>query len=49
MRGVITNRDVVRHLGLIFREFGSRCVFRCLWALATGRSTTFLELVSHGS
>jgi hypothetical protein len=48
MRGVITNREVVRHLGLILREFGTRCAFRCLWALATRRSTTFLELVSHG-
>jgi len=47
MRGVITDRDVVRHLGLILREFGTRCVFRCLWAIATGRSITFLEVVNH--
>jgi len=47
MRGVITNRDVVRHLGLIYREFGTRCMFRCLWVLATRRTTTFLDVVSH--
>lgn len=47
MRGVITNRDVVRHLGLIYREFGTRCVFRCLWVLATRRTTTFLDVVSQ--
>ena len=47
MRGVITNRDVVRHLGLIYREFGTRCVFRCLWVLATRRTTTFLDVVTH--
>jgi len=47
MRGVITNRDVMRHLGLIYREFGTRCMFRCLWVLATRRTTTFLDVVSH--
>jgi hypothetical protein len=47
MRGVITNRDVVRHLGLIYREFGAGCVLRCLWVLATRRTTTFLEVMSQ--
>ena len=47
MRGVITNRDVVRNLGLIYREFGTRCVFRCLWVLATRRTTTFLDVVTQ--
>jgi len=49
MRGVITNRDVVRHLGLIYREFGTRCMFRCLWVLATRRTTTFLDVVNQRS
>jgi hypothetical protein len=47
MRGVITNRDVVRNLGLIFREFGAGCFLRCLWVVATRRRTTFLEVVTH--
>jgi hypothetical protein len=44
MRGVITKRDVIGNLGLIWREFGPRCLIRCLGAVVTGRSTTFLEL-----
>ena len=44
MRGVITGREVLGHLGLIYREFGATCVMRCLWVLASGRSTTFLEV-----
>ena len=39
MRGVITGRDVVTHLGLIYREFGTGCVARCLWVLLSRRST----------
>jgi hypothetical protein len=44
MRGVITGREVLENLGLIYREFGAACVMRCLWVLARGRSTTFLEV-----
>lgn len=44
MRGVITGREVLENLGLIYREFGAACVLRCLWALLRGRSTTFLEV-----
>ena len=51
MRGVITGREVVTNLGLIYREFGPGCVFRCLWAIArgavSGKSTTFLEVACH--
>jgi hypothetical protein len=47
MRGIITNRDVVQNVGIIFREFGMRCLCRCLWVVATGQRTTFLEVVSH--
>jgi hypothetical protein len=46
MRGIITSRDVVQHVGIIYREFGFRCLARCLWVLATGRRTTFLDVVS---
>jgi len=44
MRGVITGREVMENLGLIYREFGASCLLRCLWVLARGRSTTFLEV-----
>ena len=44
MRGVITGREVVSNLGLIYREFGPSCVVRCLWALMSGKTTTFLEV-----
>lgn len=49
MRGVITGREVLWHLGLIYREFGAGCVVRCLWALARGQRTTFLEVACRRS
>lgn len=52
MRGVITGRDVLSNLGLIWREFGALCVWRCFWACLSGQRTTFLDLavkpVDHG-
>lgn len=47
MRGVITGRDVMQNVGIIYREFGVRCLARCLWVLAIGKRTTFLEVVSE--
>ena len=44
MRGVITGREVLENLGLIYREFGAAILLRCLWVLVSGRSTTFLEV-----
>lgn len=44
MRGVITSRDVLANLGLIWREFGAACVMRCMVACVTGRRTTFLDV-----
>ena len=44
MRGVITGREVLENLGIIYREFGATCLLRCLWVLLSGRSTTFLEV-----
>ncbi len=45
MRGVITTTDVLCNVGLIWREFGSRCLWRCLRAaLLSSRKTTFLEV-----
>ncbi len=44
MHGVITGRDVVFNLKLIWREFGFLCLVRCLFACASVRRTTFLEV-----
>jgi hypothetical protein len=44
MKGVITTRDVVTHIGLIWREFGTSCFLRCLGSLLSSRPTTFLEV-----
>lgn len=43
MRGLITKRDVLENMGLIWREFGPRCLFRCFRALFASRST-FLDV-----
>jgi hypothetical protein len=42
MNGVIKGRDVLANLTLVWREFGTACVFRCIKAMVTGRRTTFL-------
>ena len=42
MNGVIKGRDVLVNLTLVWREFGTACVLRCLKAMVTGRRTTFL-------
>jgi hypothetical protein len=48
MRGVITSKDVLVNLPLIWREFGSACVIRCFRALIrqqiSGTHTTFLDI-----
>ncbi len=45
MRGLITHRDVIGNARLIWREFGLRCLFRCLAALLSRKRTTFLALI----
>jgi hypothetical protein len=47
MRGIITGRDVVENVGIIYREFGARCLVRLLWVLLIGKRTTFLEEISQ--
>ena len=47
MRGVITNRHVLTHLPLIWREFGSACAWKCLIAVILGRQTTFLDMTDR--
>jgi hypothetical protein len=48
MNGVITSKDVLANMGLIWREFGPSCFVRCVRALVaglvSGKPTTFLEV-----
>jgi len=44
MKGVITSADVLRNMGLIWREYGPACLFRCLAALVRAEQTTFLKV-----
>jgi hypothetical protein len=44
MQGVITGKDVLKHLPLIWREFGTRCAVKALRAVLTGKKTTFLDV-----
>jgi hypothetical protein len=45
MNGCITTADVLKHPVLISRLFGARCYVRCLWAVLSGRSCTFLAML----
>ncbi len=44
MNGVITGRDVASHFRLIWREFGFRCLVRCVGACLARRRRMFLEI-----
>jgi Mg/Co/Ni transporter MgtE len=44
MKGVITGREVLSNLWVIWREFGTGCLVRCFWACVNGRRATFLDL-----
>jgi len=44
MRGVITFADVLGNLRLIWSEFGSLCLIRCLAAVARPKPSTFLQV-----
>jgi hypothetical protein len=46
MKGVITSRDVLMNSFTIIREFGPGLYIKCLRAMASGRSCTFLDLVT---
>ena len=45
MMGCITTKDVLRHPVLICRLWGPRCYLKCLRAVMSGRTCTFLEMV----
>ncbi len=42
--GVITTRDVLKNLPLIWREFGTVCALKCIRAVVKGERTTFLDV-----
>jgi hypothetical protein len=48
MRGLITGRDVLRHAITIIRCWGAATFGRCLWAVVTRKSTTFLSVIYEG-
>ncbi len=48
MQGTITGRDIVRHSFTILRLWGPGCYLRCLRAMLTRRSCTFLEVIYEG-
>ncbi len=44
MIGVIRTRDVVANWPLIWREFGGRCLARCVWrSLTSKEAVTFIQ------
>lgn len=44
MEGIITSKDVIVHLPLIWREYGTGCALRALKAVVTRQRTTFLDV-----
>ncbi len=48
MQGVIRGRDVLRHSLTIIRLWGPVCYLRCLRAIFSRRSSTFLEVLYEG-
>jgi hypothetical protein len=48
MKGIITGRDVLRHSFTILRLWGPSTYLRCLLAMMTRRSVTFLEVIHPG-
>jgi hypothetical protein len=42
--GIITSRDVIANLPLIWKEFGTGCALRAIKAVVTQKRTTFLDV-----
>jgi hypothetical protein len=49
VRGTITSRDVLLHSFTILRLWGPGFYLRCVKAIASGRSCTFLEVLADRS
>jgi len=47
VQGTITSRDVLRHSVTILRLWGPGFYLRCVLAIASGRSCTFLDVLSQ--
>lgn len=45
MKGVITGKEVMENLGILFKEFGPKVAFRAIYAVLSGKNCTFLEVV----
>ena len=48
MRGIITGREVLRYSFTILRLWGPGTYCRCLYAMVTRRSVTFLQVIHEG-
>jgi hypothetical protein len=48
MQGVITGRYVLRHSFTILRLWGPLTYLRCIRAMVTRRSVTFLQVIHEG-
>ncbi len=46
VRGAITSRDVLLHSVTILRLWGPACYVRCLRAIVSRRTCTFLEVIA---
>lgn len=44
VEGIITSKDVLLHLPLIWREYGTGCALRALSAVVRRKRTTFLDV-----
>jgi hypothetical protein len=49
MKGLITNREIIRHAFTIIRLWGLRTYLRCLRATVSRNPATFLAVVAAGS
>ena len=47
VQGTITSWDVLRHTVTILRLWGPAFYVRCVMAIASGRSCTFLEVLAE--
>jgi hypothetical protein len=46
MSGIVTTRHILTHSPIIVREFGVRCLVRCIWrTLFSDGVVTFLECI----
>jgi hypothetical protein len=50
MVGVVTTRHLFTHSAVIVREFGTLCLFRCIWlSLTADHAVTFLECATSSA